>query len=416
MGAIDRAPENPNIEFGTLGVRLIMSSDDYENLARSYWESPRVNGVLGKWEGFRAEIIEEWKRIARIYAPSGSETLRAEYLTERFRRYGIEDAYIDSHGNAVAPIVKGEGPTVAFLATMDDLATVADLVKAWDRPIEERDSRLIGPGTNIGSICAAGLGLAKLFTLPEAEFSGTIYVIGVTQEETGLAGTKGFVRDHPELDYVVDMMGGVDRMSYGALGIHWFKLHYKGPRAHTLRGPGPNVTKGVAKSVTRIFSIPLPPYTYLNISMMGAGKVYNHRSDDGWHSVDLRSTDNANIKAMREEIERIATEVSGEEELEWWVEPFSATPAGQIPGARGSKLVRVAEEVTKLMGFEPTLSDRGSCNMNAGVAAGVSTISTGGGRGGSRDTAEEYANIEPNLLGVKLNFLIGYILTNGKRD
>jgi hypothetical protein len=119
---------------------------------------------------------------------------------------------------------------------------------------------------------------------------------------------------------------------------------------------------------------------------------------------------------MREAIERIATEVAGEEELEWWIEPFSETPAGQIPGARESKLVRVAEEVTKLMGFEPTLSNRGSCNMNAGVAAGVSTISTGGGRGGSRDTAEEYANIEPNLLGVKLNFLLGYILTTGKLD
>jgi hypothetical protein len=119
---------------------------------------------------------------------------------------------------------------------------------------------------------------------------------------------------------------------------------------------------------------------------------------------------------MREEIERVATGVAGEEELEWWIEPFSETPAGQIPGARESRLVRVAEEVTKLMGFEPTLSSRGSCNMNAGVAAGISTISTGGGRGGSRDTAEEYANIEPNLLGVKLNFLIGYILTSGKLD
>ena len=27
-----------------------------------------------------------------------------------------------------------------------------------------------------------------------------------------------------------------------------------------------------------------------------------------------------------------------------------------------------------------------------------------------------YANIEPNLLGVRLSFLIGYILTNGKID
>jgi len=76
----------------------------------------------------------------------------------------------------------------------------------------------------------------------------------------------------------------------------------------------------------------------------------------------------------------------------------------------------VAEEATRLFGVEPVLSKRGSSNMNAGVAAGISTISTGGERGGGRDSQEEYANIEPNLMGVKLNFLIGYIVTSGKTD
>jgi hypothetical protein len=51
--------------------------------------------------------------------------------------------------------------------------------------------------------------------------------------------------------------------------------------------------------------------------------------------------------------------------------------------------------------------------MNAGIVAGISSISAGGDRGGGRDTPEEYANVEPVLAGVKLHFLIGYALLSG---
>jgi acetylornithine deacetylase/succinyl-diaminopimelate desuccinylase-like protein len=298
---------------------------------------------------------------------------------------------------------------------MDDLATVADMVKAWGRPIEEREGRLIGPGTNSSATCASLLGLARLFTLSGVRLSGKVYLVGVVQEETGLTGVKRFLKEHPEIDYLVEVSGGLGRISYGALGIHWFKVHFRGPRAHTLRGPGPNVTKGVARSVTRVFSIPLPENTFLNVSMLGAGKVYNHRSDDGWHSVDLRSIDNDVLDGLKEEILSIAAEVAEEEELEWWIESYSESPAGQLPGARDSRLVRVTEEATRLLGVEPTLSNRGSSNMNAGIATGISSISAGGDRGGGSDTPEEYANIEPVLAGVKMHFVIGYTLLSGAK-
>jgi hypothetical protein len=74
----------------------------------------------------------------------------------------------------------------------------------------------------------------------------------------------------------------------------------------------------------------------------------------------------------------------------------------------------VAEEATKILGSEVSLSNRGSSNMNVGIARQILSISTGGGRGGNRNTIEEYANIKPNLTGIKLNFLIGFILTNGE--
>lgn len=394
---------------------FVMPSDDYKEEVSACWTSDVVKAAFEKFEDFKPEIVEEWKRIARIYAPSGQEGQRAEYIAGRFRELGIDNAHVDGTGNAFAMIDRGEGPTLAFIGTMDDLATVADMVKAWGRPIEEREGRLVGPGTNSSATCASLLGLARLFTLASVRFSGKIYLVGVVQEETGLTGVKGFIEDHPEIDYLVEVSGGLGRISYVALGIHWFKVHFRGPRAHTLRGPGPNVTKGVARSVTGVFSIPLQENTFLNVSMLGAGKVYNHRSDDGWHSVDLRSIDNGVLEGIKEEIHSIAEEVAGDEGLEWWIEPYSESPAGQLPGARDSRLVRVAEEATRLMGVEPTLSERGSSNMNAGIAAGIPSISAGGDRGGGRDTTEEYANVEPVLAGVKLHFLIGYVLLSGAK-
>ena len=389
-------------------------STDYEKQVSEYWNSNVVKHAFHKFEEYSPEIIEEWKKLALIYAPSGNEVLRAEYLVEKFKEYGIANAHIDTSGNAVALIDKGEGPTVAILGTMDDLATVADMVKTYDKPIVEEDGKLIGPGTHISATLSNILVLAKLFLLPEVHFKGKVYLVGVVQEETGLIGIKGFLRDHPgEVDYVIDIMAGIGRMSYGGIGIHWFKLHFKGPKAHTLRGPGPNVTKGVAKAVPRLFAIPLPENSYLNISMLGAGKVFNHRGDDGWLSVDLRSIENQVIADITEKIKKIANEIASEEELEAWIEPVVETPAGQIPGARDSPLVRVAEEIVKVMGYEPSLSNRGSCNMNVGVAQGVLSISTGGDRGGARDSLESYANIEPVMQGAKWVFLTTYILTNG---
>lgn len=395
-------------------------SQDYKNEVLKYFDSKVVQEVFKKFEAQKAEIKTEWKKIARIYSPSGNEVLRAEYIAEKFREYGIHNAYVDGNGNAIGLIKgEGEGPTVTFLGTMDDLATVAEMVKSWDKPIEETEGKLIGPGTNSSASCATIIGLAKLFTLPEVRFKGRIYLVGVVQEETGLTGIKGFLSDHPdEVDYLIDIMAGTGSISYGALGIHWFKIHFKGYRGHTLGGGLPNVTRGVAKAVDRIFSIPLPSEppekkTFLNIAMLGAGKVFNHKYDDGWFSVDLRSMDNDIINITKEKILSIVKTVAEEEQLEWWVEKFSETPAGQIPGARDSKLVRVAEEATKVLGSKVSLSNRGSSNMNVGISKQIPSISVGGNRGGERDTTEEYANIEPVLTGIKLNFLIGFILTSG---
>lgn len=389
---------------------------DYPRLVKEISEEPQIQSIKQQFDALKDELKQDWKNIARLYSPSGNEVLRAEYLVKRFEEIGVDETYIDTHGNAVAKIEGDEkGPVFVYLGTMDDLATVAEMVKNWDNPISEVDGRMIGPGTNISATCITILGLAKLFRSPETSFKGTVYLVGVVQEETGLVGVQGFLEDHPETTYLVDIMAGLGRMSYGCLGIHWFKVHFKGPKAHTLMGEGPNVTKGIAQAVNQVWQLdrilePDEDRVYLNISMLGAGHVFNHRHDDGWFSVDIRSSNNSNLEDMRERVLKVVKEVANGQELGYGIEDFQKGPADLIPGSRESDLVRVAEEFSKLLGVEPTVSPRGSSNMNVGVRRGVKSISTGGDRGGNRNTLEEYTNIEPVFKGLWWDFLIGYTL------
>lgn len=396
---------------------LPAAAQDYEKCVAEAFHSPRIASLLSDFRAHRDELIFDWRTLAGTVAPSGQEGPRARYLVERMREIGVPAASIDRSGNAVG-IIKGNGggPAAAFLGTMDDLATVAEMVKERSTLPPVKDGRLLGPGTNSSASSVNLLGLAHLFTAPGIRLRGTIYLVGVVQEETGLKGIKGFLDDHPgEIDYVIDATAGIGRISYGALGIHWFKVHFKGPRGHTLRQRFPNVTRGIAKAVSRISDLPLSEtketQTFLNIAMLNAGRVYNHKPDDGWFSVDLRSIDNPTLLETKKKILSIVEEVAVEEGLDWEVETYSESPAGQIPGHRDSPLVRLTEEAVKIMGFSPSLSNRGSSNMNVGINRNIPSISVGGQRGGKRDLPDEFANIEPVFAGMKLNFLVGYILT-----
>jgi acetylornithine deacetylase/succinyl-diaminopimelate desuccinylase-like protein len=395
-----------------------MDSINYTQMVGTVKHSIPVQDIFSFCDSIGRQLIKDWKKLAKIFSPSKNERIRAEYITKRFNEIGLDEVEIDQHGNAVGSIEgKQPGPTIVFFGTMDDLATVAEMVKQWEGPIQERDGKLIGPGTNSSATCTTILGLAYLFTQTNLNLRGRIYLVGLVQEETGLTGIKGFLEDRPnEIDYIIDIMAGIGRISYGALGINWFKVHFTGPKAHTLRGDGPNVTKGVAKAVNIIWELTRPSEpeskkVFLNISMLGAGKVFNHRHNDGWFSVDLRSSDNYNLNSFKSEIIKIVEKVAEDEELGCWIEEVSGSPAGIIPGSRNSPLVRIAEEATKSLGYDVMVSSRGSSNMNVGINQNILSISTGGSRGGQRNTPDEYANIEPVLTGIKLNFLIGYILS-----
>lgn len=411
-----------------------MNNGDFKEEVSKYYNNRTVNQVFDKLNEYREEIVLDWKKLAKIYSPSGGEIKRAEYILEKFRKFGISNSYIDDTGNVIGLIIgKEKGPCIAFSGTMDDMISIANRVKEWNKPIIEKNNMLIGPGTFITGSCISIIGLAKLFSLPELQFNGNIFLVGVAKEEQSLEGIRGFLKDHGgKIDFYIDVMGGVGRMYYGALGITMLKGHFKGPCGHTLSGGLPNVTRGIAKAIDKIYSIPLPSETkekkvvdfgigridlcghYLNIAMLNASDAINHKSEDGWFSVDLRSINNDVIESVKSQIQTIVEKVANEENLEWWIETISDIPGGQLPEARNSRLVRIAEEVMNNFCPEIHISNMGSTNMNIGILNRIPSIMIAGKEGGNRDTFEEFGNIFYIFMGIKAHFLLGFILTSGK--
>jgi acetylornithine deacetylase/succinyl-diaminopimelate desuccinylase-like protein len=226
-----------------------------------------------------------------------------------------------------------------------------------------------------------------------------IVFAAVAQEETGLVGMNNIYDEyHDRAVGFIDVLGDGRSISYGALGIHWWRVVAHGPSGHSLGGGLPNVNLGIAGAVERILALPQPQEyselrTVLNIAQIHSGTVFNHKPETGWFSLDLRSLDGDVIAEMETAVREILASVGEETGITFEMEPFQITPGGQIPGALESNLVQTSVAISRHMGFEPRLGNSGSSNMNVAVGQGTLAIGLGGGRGGDRATPDEWADI-----------------------
>ena len=90
---------------------------------------------------------------------------------------------------------------------------------------------------------------------------------------------------------------------------------------------------------------------------------------------------------------------------------ISTSPAAMIPGHRESYLVRIAEAVHRVMGFDPPITNSGSNNSSAALLAGISSISTGAGPCDGAHSLAENCEIEPLYKGIKKILLLEVALT-----
>ena len=360
---------------------------------------PAVRAALASVDADRARTGDLLARIGGIVSPSGHEADRARAVDAEMRRIGLADVTLDATPNVVGRIKGRSGKALVFVATLDDLATVAtQQAAARSKPRVEGD-RVIGPGTNTSSTTVALLAAAESLIRSGLRPEHDLVFAAVAQEETGLKGMQALYAQWKSRALgFVDILGDGHSISYGAITIHWWKIVAQGPGGHSLNGGVPNVNQGIGRAVDRILQLPQPAKyrdqrVVINVAMLQSGAVYNHKPETGWFSLDVRSLDGARVEEVETAVRGILEQVTNETTITFTMEPTQLTPGGQIPGMRESPLVTTAAAISKHLGYDAELGNAGSSNMNVALGQGSPAIGIGGERGGQRGFADEWADI-----------------------
>ena len=368
---------------------------------------PEVKAADEYFDRNRDNILREWIAIAEINAPSKQEKQRATYIEKLLRKYKLQNTHYDSAGNLIA-VRKGTGggPVTVFDAHLDTVFQPGLKIKAT-----VKDGKVYAPGIGDDTRNIEAL-LATIRALDAAQIKtkGDLVFVFTTDEETGLTGARQFVKENKgKVDYYVALDGGYEGFTYAGIGINWYRHHFIGPGGHTRsRTPPYSATLPLARAISRIYELEVPtnPPSNLNIGMLGGSEVVNAKASDAWFSVDLRSTDNEVIANLEKKITAILQEEAKRAEMTVKTDVISTSPAAVLAGNRDSQLVKIAEAVHRVMGFDPPITATGSNNSSAALLAGIPSISTGAGPCNDAHALTENCEIEPLYKGIKKILLL----------
>src|SRR5215210_1405790 len=268
------------------------NAQDYDEQAKKIMQRLDVQRAFDYVDKHRDEILTEWKAITEINAPSGKERERGEFVKKLLDTYRLDKIYFDSKGNLIA-IRKGTGgaKAVVFDAHLDTVFQEGLKIKA-----EIRDGKIYAPGVGDDTKNIVAM-LASIRALDEANIktkADLIFVFTV-EEETSFGCAKHLTTENKDrIGQYVALDGGYEGLTYGGIGINWYKHHFIGPGGHTTSSAPPfSATLPMARAISRIYSLELPqqPRVFINIGMLGGADVVNAKAADAWFTLDLRSTD-----------------------------------------------------------------------------------------------------------------------------
>jgi acetylornithine deacetylase/succinyl-diaminopimelate desuccinylase-like protein len=416
------APGFTSILLGACGAAPLAAQGSGPAMVPQVAEALRdaeVQRALSGLDRAAPKMAQGLVTLGAIESPSGKEQARAAEVARRLRAIGLTDVRIDAQPNVIARIPGTSGKAIVFVSTLDDLASIPPLQRAAGRPPRIEGDRVVGPGTNTSSTTEALLAAAEAYRGTGRRPLHDLVFAAVAQEETGLVGMKALYAEYQGRALAfVDILGDGRSITYGALGIHWWRVVARGPGGHSLNGGVPNVNQAIGRAVDRILSLPQPPAsdnprrTILNVAMLQSGAVFNHKPDSGWFSVDIRSLDAETIATNEAAVQRIVADVAKETGLSLTMLPVSRTPGGQIAGADQSLLVRASTAIATSLGLTPRLGNAGSANLNVPIGNGTLAIGIGGERGGGRGQPDEFADIPAMVRTAKHVLLLAMILGN----
>ena len=392
----------------------------------SLLQKPELQKAFQSVDDRAAVIVDEWIHLVEIPAPSGKEQARAKYIRAEMEKLGLSDIKTDDIFN-VSGVRKGSGggPTVVFAAHTDTVFPDGTDVKVK----REGDVlRAPGVGDDTSNLMAV-LEMFRALNRAGIRTKGDLIFLASVQEELGLLGAKHWLETS---GYKPDMFVATDVSSnevwYGALRINQFKFFYTSPGAHTMESRGgPSPAKALAKAITALYDIPLPPIApglesfklpVLNVGMLGGGTVVNAVPREAWFTVDLRSLDSATQDRLQTAVVSTARDIAEKEgvgfrmEQKMGIDYSKALPQKErLNQPVVQTALAVANHFRKPGTPEITPADVGSTDANIAVSMGIPAVAIGAVNERMPHRLEENADASSIVPGIKALIALAVSLT-----
>lgn len=399
-------PHDLQAQSGDIGARLMQDAAVRAALEAARADEPRT--------------IEDQIRLCEIAAPPFKESVRAKAYADAFRAVGLRDVRIDREGNVLG-VRPGRAarPHLVFSAHLDTVFPEGTNVK-----VTRQGAVLRGPG--IGDDCrglAVILAIVRALDKARVQTPGTITFVGTVGEEGlgDLRGAKALFNEtlKGQIDRFVSVDGTGLSISHIAVGSLRYRVTFKGPGGHSYGAFGiANPIHALGRAIAAVgdLQVPASPKTTFSVGRIGGGTSVNAIAFDAWMEVDMRSADDAQLRALDGRFHRAVEEALAAENARWKQNsPVSVEktlvgdrPAGATPAS--SPIVEAAVSVTKALGLMPAL-DEGSTDSNIPMSLNIPAITIdGGGRGRGSHSLEETFDTTNSWQGTQRALLLAVAL------
>jgi acetylornithine deacetylase/succinyl-diaminopimelate desuccinylase-like protein len=362
----------------------------------------------------RRDLIE----LTEIPAPPFGEEKRAQRFAEMLREAGLSDVTIDEVGNAIGRRPGKSGDRViAYSAHLDTVFPIeTDVTVKFD------DEKMYAPGigdNTRGLVTVLGV-LRALQETGITTDADILFIGNVGEEGLGdLRGVKHLFRDGaPRIDTLIAVDGGEsDRIVYGGVGSHRYRVTFRGPGGHSwgafgLASPHHALGRAIAIFVENAPSVTSTgEKTSYNVGRIGGGTSINSIAFESWMEVDMRSGSQDKLDDIDAVLKAAVEQALQEEnaarrdgpELTVDVERVGTRPAAA--GDDESPIVQRAVAATRSFGIEPDLRIS-STDANLPLSKGIPavTMSRGGISGNSHAPAEWWQNADGHI-GIQIGLI-----------
>ena len=395
--------------FSLAGVAY--ATENPEQAVARLVAQPSVAGALSDIEAMQPELLDDLIELTEIPAPPFGEQDRALRFAEKLREAGLTDVSIDEVGNVIGVRPGRSGrKTIALTAHLDTVFPIETDVRVR---VEGDTFYAPGIGDNTRGLVSV-LAILRSMQANDIETEADVLFIGNVGEEGlgDLRGVKHLFRDGgPTIDAMIAIDGGkTNRLVYGGVGSHRYRITFKGPGGHSWGAFGrANPHHALGRAIALFANEALEvsqegDKTTFNVGRIGGGTSVNSIPFESWLEVDMRSGSQSKLDDIDAVLQRVVSQAMQDEnavrqkgsELTVAIERIGTRPAARSDV--NATLVEYASAAMRAYGIEPDLSIS-STDANYPISIGVPavTLSRGGISENSHAPSESWTNREAYL-------------------